>query len=208
MNINLVKPYNQTTPIFSGKFNKTAAGLSDIFTRKTIDIGSGEDYPADILSNFTESHFTLDGKKINSMEGFLQSLKTPDIEEQEQVCRLTGYQAKKMSHKFKKRPDFSLKRIYWNGKEFDRDSIQFQNLLKKAYEAKYDADIEFRQALNASKHAKLVHTIGKNSTKETILTQNEFVDILQYLRHYYKYKRAFLNLFKSLAEKIKQLGVT
>lgn len=46
-----------------------------------MDIGSGNTYPSNALSNFAPHSFVIDGVKCASMEGFLQSLKTnnPDM---------------------------------------------------------------------------------------------------------------------------------
>ena len=60
-----------------------------------MNIGSGNTYPANALSNFAPHPFILDGVQINSAEGFLQSLKFKSVEMQEYVCTLVGYAAKK-----------------------------------------------------------------------------------------------------------------
>jgi len=60
-----------------------------------MNIGSGNTYPANSLSNFAPHPFELDRININSMEGLLQSLKFKSPEMQEEVCKLVGYAAKK-----------------------------------------------------------------------------------------------------------------
>lgn len=195
MKIQTISTLNQNRYSFNAKLHCKQKIYKDVFVQQPIDIGSNQEYPAGILSNFTESLFILDGKQINSMEGFLQALKTDNPKEQEDVCKLIGYQAKKMSHKFKKRPGFTLEKIHWNGKEYDRNSKEFQKLLIRAFEAKYDCDKEFRNALTATKTRKLTHSFGKSSTKETILTEEEFIKILEYLRSTYKRKYTILKLF-------------
>jgi hypothetical protein len=64
-----------------------------------MDIGSGNAYPSNALSNFAPHPFEIDGVKCNSMEGFLQSLKFESKEMQEYVCTLVGYSAKKKDPK-------------------------------------------------------------------------------------------------------------
>lgn len=193
-----VSPVNNIYPTYS-KYNvsqinftgipKVKSPVGEVVVR-TLDIGSYEGFPAGVLSNFTESHFVLDGKKIYSMEGFLQSLKTSDISEQEITCQLIGYNAKKVGHKYKKRKGYNPEVVYWNGKEYGRDSVDYRRLLKRAYAAKYKSDSTFRQALNATKGQVLQHSIGKNSILETILTEKEFVEILTELRD-----RNYINKF-------------
>ncbi len=207
MNIDKISCFNQSfmqniRPIqkVQSYFKCDTESMADKFI-KTVDIGSTDAFPEGILSNFTESHFTLDGKKINSMEGFLQALKTPDVKQQEDICQLVGYQAKKIGHKLKKKGIYTPGTAYWNGKSYERGSKEFSDLLKRAYNAKYDADAEFRTALQATKGSKLVHSIGKNEIMETILTEKEFVDILTELRdkNYQKRIKFFMqDLLKKL----------
>lgn len=59
------------------------------------DVGGNNEGVFKKLSNFSAFSFEIDGIKCASMEGFLQSLKFEDIEEQEKVCLLVGFQAKK-----------------------------------------------------------------------------------------------------------------
>ena len=47
-----------------------------------MNIGSGQDYPANALSNFAPHPFVFDGVEVNSMEGFLQSLKFKNFDMQ------------------------------------------------------------------------------------------------------------------------------
>ena len=64
-----------------------------------MDIGSGNTYPSNSLSNFTPHPFEIDGVKCNSMEGFLQSLKFESELIQRHICTLVGYAAKKAGQK-------------------------------------------------------------------------------------------------------------
>ena len=59
-----------------------------------IDIHSEAEYPSYALSNFAEYEFYIYNVKCLSMEGFLQSLKFKSIKKQQQVCLLTGKEAK------------------------------------------------------------------------------------------------------------------
>ena len=59
-----------------------------------MDIGSGKGYPESALSNFAPHPFVIDKVEVNSMEGFLQSLKFKNPEIQKEVCKLVGISAK------------------------------------------------------------------------------------------------------------------
>ena len=97
-----------------------------------LDIHSRGQYPANILSNFSSTDFTFDGIKIKSIEGFLQSLKVKNIAQQEKLCALNGFEAKKASKSIKRNKEDML--LFWNGQSFRRDSQQYKNLLKQVIE--------------------------------------------------------------------------
>ena len=143
-----------------------------------MNIGSGNAYPSNALSNFAPHPFVIDGIECNSMEGFLQSLKFESEDMQKYVCTLVGYGAKKKGAKKNWQQSQTL---YWKGKEIKRSSQAYQDLLDKAYTALYQND-KFKAALLASGKATLTHSIGRNKETETILTVREFCSRLTKLR--------------------------
>ena len=144
-----------------------------------MDIGAGNSYPANALSNFSPHPFTLDGIDIASMEGFLQSLKFKNPEMQKHVCTLVGRAAK---FKGKTKKWWESGKLYWLSKEIDRFSEEYQELLDKAYSAMTEHSDSFRRALIATGNSVLTHNIGKNDPKRTILTISEFTKRLTEIR--------------------------
>lgn len=147
-----------------------------------MDIKSGCGYPASSLSNFSPHPFELDGVKVASMEGFLQSLKTSNVEMQAHVCTLVGYMAKKWG-KFKNWQ--SNQTLHWQGVEYKREGLEYQALLDRAYFAMAKND-SFRRALIATGDAELEHSIGRSNAKETVLTRKEFCNRLVRVRQLIK----------------------
>lgn len=145
-----------------------------------MNIGSGNTYPANALSNFAPHPFVIDGVECNSMEGFLQGLKFKSPEMQAEVCTLVGYAAKK---KGRNKNWQQTQTLYWKGKEIPRSSDEYQELLDKAYTAMYE-NTKFKKALEASKGATLTHTIGRSKESETVLTTREFCSRLTKLRDF------------------------
>ena len=143
-----------------------------------MDIGSGNGYPAAALSNFAPHSFIFDGVECNSMEGLLQSFKFSNPEMQKEVCKLIGKQAK---FKGKKKKWFKTQTLYWQGREFKRDSDEYQELLDRAFDALSMND-SFRKALLATNNATLTHSAGKTKQSETILTKSEFCSRLIKIR--------------------------
>lgn len=143
-----------------------------------MDIGSGNNYPANSLSNFAPHPFIIDGVQCNSMEGFLQSLKFKDPDMQKYVCTLVGKAAK---FKGKNKKWWKDQTLYWQGTAYKRDSKEYQELLDRAYEA-LGENVGFRKALIASGKASLTHSIGNSDPTHTILTKQEFCSRLEKLR--------------------------
>ncbi len=144
-----------------------------------MDIRSGAAYPAGALSNFAPHPFMLDGVKITSMEGFLQSLKYANPDMQIEVCKLAG-RAAKIKGSMKNWKDKQT--LYWRGKEYKREELPYQELLKRAYSEMTRQNQGFANALRASGDATLTHSIGKSDAKQTVLTKQEFCRILTELR--------------------------
>lgn len=143
-----------------------------------MDIGSGKKYPSNALSNFAPHPFMFDGIKCNSMEGFLQSLKFKNPEIQEVICLMVGMQAK-----FKGKPKkwWLTQTLWWKGKEVDRHSQEYQDLLTGAYNS-LATNSGFKKALLATRDSSLTHSIGKNDSHHTILTEKEFCGQLLRIR--------------------------
>ena len=143
-----------------------------------MDIGSGSGFPSAALSNFAPHPFTIDGVECNSMEGFLQSLKFKDPAIQVEVCKLVGKAAK---FKGKKKKWWKTQTLFWQGREFKRDSQEYQDLLDRAFDALAE-NTSFQKALLATGKATLTHTIGKTNASETVLTRAEFCSRLIKIR--------------------------
>lgn len=143
-----------------------------------MNIGSGNKYPCNALSNFAPHPFIIDEVGCNSMEGFLQGLKFKNPEMQKEVCTLVGYAAKRKGSKKNWKKDGIL---WWKGEPIDRFSDDYQELLDAAFEALSD-NTKFQKALLASNDAVLQHSIGKRKQKDTVLTIREFCGRLTLIR--------------------------
>lgn len=143
-----------------------------------MDIGSGKSYPANALSNFAPHEFFIDGVRCASMEGFLQSLKFKNPDMQVYVCSLVGRGAKSKGKGKNWRINQTL---YWRGRSINRHSVQYQQLLDRAYEA-LGSNAAFQKALLATGSSTLQHSVGRTKPSETILTRSEFVSRLTKLR--------------------------
>lgn len=149
-------------------------------TEQVVDIYSKGEYPADVLSNFYPNAFVFDGVECGSVEGFLQSMKYRTVKKQKAVCKRSGLIAKRAGRR--KLLWRLTGRIYWLGVRYNRRGGEFGALLRRAYGAVYAGNTEFKRALEASKGKKLIHSVGKSDERKTILTEKEFVDILEELR--------------------------
>lgn len=112
------------------------------------------------------------------MEGFLQAIKTNNLERQKMVCTLSKREAKMRSTDTWKKEQ----NVFWNGHSFNRHGNQFQFLIRRAYRSMLKQCPKFREALLATGNKILYHTIGKSDPYDTILTEKEFCTILMELR--------------------------
>ena len=110
----------------------------DVLVDKYIDIKARGKYPFNVLSNLAPTNFKLDGVQINSMEGFLQSLKISDPEKQRKMCLLDGFEAKKMSKSIKRSENDMV--LYWKGKSFLKNSEDYFNIKKLIVDSSRNKD--------------------------------------------------------------------
>lgn len=153
-----------------------------------MDIGSKSGWPASSLSNFAPHPFVFNGVECASMEGLLQSFKFDKPHIQEVVCTLTGLTAKRRGQKRNKAWK-SKQTLWWKGKEYKRDSKEYQELLDWAFAA-LSENTSFERALLATNDAVLTHKIGRNKISETVLTQAEFCSRLMKIRNLLKLSKS------------------
>ena len=143
---------------------------------KTIDIGSPISRE---LSNFQEYKFVFRGVNFKSMEGLLQGIKFKDIDKQNKVFELAG---KKAKFKGKKSKWYLTQELYFQGTMLRRNSNEYFEFLNEAFRCLYFQNEDAKRNLMSTKKYKLIHSIGKNDKIKTVLTENEFVEILYQIR--------------------------
>lgn len=149
-----------------------------VWRGKAIDIWSKSPYPADVLSNLYANEFCFEGVRCGSMEGFLQSLKNQDVNVLHEICAMSGKEAKNKTNNVWQQNQI----VWWKGRFIDRQSQDFENLIRKAYIALYQQNEVFSKALSSTKGLKLYHSRGEQNPYKTILTEKEFCGILTYVR--------------------------
>ena len=149
-----------------------------LYRDDTIDINSRAAGPAGRLSNYTERHFILDGVECRSIEGALQSLKCPDVNQQRDICRLVGGWATRAGKAFDWEKDQLL---YWRGDVYPRRSVEYHQLISRIYDAAFEQDFSFREDLSALRDKEIGHRMGRTNPSQTILTRQEFISQLKRL---------------------------
>lgn len=147
----------------------------------TLDIRSDGLYPSNVLSNLCSNGFRFEGMVCGSMEGFLQSLKYEDKDKQRQICSMKGGNARKRSVTSWQTDQV----VWWKGYAIDRQSEEFHQLVKCAYQAMFEQSRRFRDALMQTRGITLIHSIGEMNPYKTILTSQEFCSILSDIRDAY-----------------------
>lgn len=170
----------------------------------TLDIRSNGLYPSNVLSNLCSNGFRFDGVLCGSMEGFLQSLKQQEKNKQLQICQMKGGNARKHSVTSWQTDQI----VWWKGQAYDRQSDDYQNLIRRAYQAMFDQSERFRAALMQTRGITLIHSSGEENPYKTILTEQEFCTILTEIRDNYdkrdkgivRKKRVFVDMDNVLVD--------
>ena len=147
----------------------------------TLDIRSNGLYPSGVLSNMCSNGFRFERMVCGSMEGFLQSLKQQDRDKQRQICSMKGGNARKRSVTSWQTDQV----VWWRGQAIDRQSEEYQQLLRRAYKAMFEQNERFRVALMSTRGITLTHTSGETNPYRTIITEQELCGILTELREEY-----------------------
>lgn len=147
----------------------------DIKTENITPIGR---HPEDILSNLCGNDFCFDDVQCRCMEGFLQSLKYQDEEQQRKVCLMNGTDARQDSNSTWEKSQI----LWWKGRPIKRQSSEFRRLVRKVYESMYEWSARFRDILMSTEGKELRYNSGQNDSHKSILTDKEFCKILTDLR--------------------------
>ena len=132
------------------------------------------------LSNLFPYPFELDGVRLASMEGFLQSLKFQGIEEQDMLIGLHGFKAWKIGQVGNDWREGQI--LWWRGVPHQRLSREYHMLVERAYNACYEQNEAFRKALFETGVDILSHDIGHHDPTMTTLTEWEYIYNMYRLR--------------------------
>lgn len=151
-------------------------------TMKKIDLGITKQGIGRKLSNFYLYPFVLDDVQCSSMETFIQCLKYPNFDTQLKMASM----AKSFdAYKEGQRTGNGWKdtqTIWWRENPIQRGSERYYLLMARAYDACYDQNIKFREALLSSEFDVLTHDIGKHDQTQTLLTVSEYLHNMYRLR--------------------------
>lgn len=144
-----------------------------------LDIGYGEPWPGNVLSNIYPHSFVFNDISYSSMEAFLQCLKFSNEDDVERIRMLAPFNARREGQKGNGWKKHQI--LYLYGEPFDRQSDVYDELIRLAYEACYDQNLLYRLGLHVAKNLTLDHSIGYNDPTQTILTVDDFVKNLTHL---------------------------
>lgn len=124
------------------------------------------------LSNFTPRIFVFDDYLCACLEGVLQAFKFDDPQMQRWICMMSGKEAKSIGQT-RNAVWQSSQTLWWQGKSYDRLSPEYQQLLDRLYEAALLSS-DFADDLLATGDEVLIHSIGEQDPRKTVLTEEEF----------------------------------
>lgn len=145
---------------------------------KIVDIAYA-DPETSVLSNLFPRIVLIDGVIYHSFEAFLRGLCWNGSSKVlgREIAILSGMDAWRVRYAL---PDWREKQVlYHGGKEIHRESEEYQELLKYAYDCTFEQSEIFRDALRNTQGKILMHTLGKCDRRETLLTKEEFTRMLR-----------------------------
>ena len=147
----------------------------------TLNIYSkAEDSRGRILSNFSHHPFVLDGRRLESAEGFIQGIAFPEGDQRREAAFGSfGSKAKQFAEEQEK------KFVWWDGKTISFGSNEEHELIEKALRAKFDQNADAREALLATKGLRLTHELPDPEAPNTCLPAEVFCLILMKIRGEY-----------------------
>ena len=139
-------------------------------------------YPK-LLSNLFPYEFKFKGKKLSSIESFFQGIKFKDKNIQNKIFKFKGIDAVniRMASNYNWR---ETKKIYWQGKEIDRESQEYSDLIDELYISAIQNPLYRNVLTKCTKD--IIHTIGDEKTCETVFTRYEFEFQLNCLKDFLK----------------------
>ena len=146
------------------------------------DIRFGAPGPAGFLSNLSPFPFIFDGIRYGSMEGFLQSLKFQHEVDVVGLREMSGLNAQRTGQAGNRWKESQT--LWYRGMALKRQGVVYPLILRLAFEALYRQNPGYRAAIKATVGAALYHSIGKADPTDTILTETEFIDLLEWLQQY------------------------
>jgi hypothetical protein len=150
--------------------------------QSTVNMFRDSPWPGNILSNFAQTPFVIDGVTCSCSEAFIQSLKSSDPEEQVKLCSLQGKEAWERGSKLTDRI-FSAGCVWWLGEILPLHSIEHFQLVKRGLVAKFNQSEVARDALIGSGTAKLLHDFGKTKGSRESLPIEVFCEIITDIRN-------------------------
>lgn len=153
-----------------------------------LNIGYGfKNSNARTLSNLYPMQFKFRGKIVSSIEAVLQSIKYKDKALQNTIFKYSGLDA--YHTRGANTLDFWGNEgvLYWQGKEMQREGEEYQLFLDELYLSALKNPL-YEKLLLSTGDKYLLHHIGNENIKETVLTRFEYEQRLNSLRAYVKQK--------------------
>ena len=137
-------------------------------------------YPK-LLSNLFPYEFKFKGFKLNSIECFFQGIKFPNKDLQKKLFKYSGKEALVLQ----KASDYNWMetgKVYWQGKEIIRDSIEYDDLVTELYVSAIQ-NVFYRNAIKNCNFP-IIHAIGEEDKSKTVFTRYEFEFMLNCLHDF------------------------
>lgn len=165
----LLKQGEEKAVASSSKWINVGYNLSDPFSKA--------------LSNLFPYKFVFREQTLSSIESFFQGIKIKDSNVQKLVFGYSGID----SNTLKVASDYNWKEdeiIYFQGKPFDRKSIEYDELVDEVYISAIQNPLYRNVLKNVDRP--IIHSVGGSEKNETVFTRFEFEYMLNCLVEFLK----------------------
>lgn len=168
---------------FNGELVETLEGKTIPKGEGFINVGFKAGGVSSELSNLYPHEFEFKGRTVGSAEGIFQGIKFKDKDEQSEILKLSGMEALNSKERLSE-PWQQERLLYWQGEPMNRYQRPYERFIDGVYEGLLKNQNFVRALREVPKETYILHSIGKGSPKETVLTRCEFERELNMLHDY------------------------
>lgn len=127
------------------------------------------------LKTFAEREFLFDRVECSSIESVLEAFKFEDINDQIEIAGMPAWDAYQQGQREDAMQWQTTRMLYWNGRQYNRDGEEYQELLKRLFFSIFEQDAQFRLDVAFLKNASVMSKVGGINPQTQVMTKKEYI---------------------------------